>query len=377
MAIPHISAVAGKRILITGVSGFLGFHLAEHFIREGAIVGGLSRTKGRMHQTVGSGNFVFLPCDLEDSTDSIGKIRDFNPQILFHFAAQPDCREGIQQCHATIKGNILATVNALEGFRHCGGELFVYGDSCKVYGEAGVPYEENLPVKPLSSYAIAKAAGWEYCKLYDRLYSLASVSVRPTLVYGPGQGFNVITYVIDAVLEGQQTLNLDGGTQTRDPLYIQDAVRAFEAIAQKGRTLKGRIINISGGCEIAVSDLAQFVVTLMGSSMRVLTDFTQMRLTETMRSYCKNIEAFEALGWKPHVSLSEGLTNTVEYLSAMRTRKYQYLVKRAAAIKRFEILHANRLNKVPLSLIPRIASISTDHPTGTEESVSLQEMGTA
>ncbi|HTY24968.1 MAG TPA: GDP-mannose 4,6-dehydratase, partial [Desulfomonilaceae bacterium] len=141
---------------------------------------------------------------------------------------------------------------------------------------------------------------------------------------------NLIGRVIDAVLDGQPVLKLDGGSQTRDPLYIHDAVRAYAAIAEKGRELSGRIINISGGFEITVADLALLIVELMGSKMRVETDLTRMRPTETMRSYCENQEAFEAIGWKPQVSLREGLKETVEHLSGIRSKKDKYLMKKVA-----------------------------------------------
>jgi dTDP-glucose 4,6-dehydratase len=317
-----LSKLAWKRIVVTGAGGFLGFHLSDYLLHAGALVGGLARTKGRMQELERSRNFSFLACDLEDAEDTTKKIQTFCPEILFHLAAQPDAKEELSQYHATIKANILATVNALEAFRVCGGELFIYGDSSKVYGNIEVPIREALPVKPLSSYAIAKVAGWEFCKLYARLYGFATVSVRPTLIYGPRQGTNLISYVIDAALDGQDTLRLDGGTQTRDPLYIHDAIHAFAAIIPKGRELNGRIISISGGFEITVADLAQLIVKIMGSNMRVDTDLTRMRATETMRSCCDIHEAFETIGWQPQISLEQGLKYTAEHSMGMHPHSY-------------------------------------------------------
>jgi nucleoside-diphosphate-sugar epimerase len=308
----------------------MGSHLAQHLLREGAIVGGLDRNGRGMFEREGSRDYSFFDCDLENLEDTQKKFREFAPQILFHLAAHPDAKEGPLQYHATIKNNLLATVNALEAFRACVGELFIYGDSSKVYGNTGVPICENMPVQPLSSYAIAKVAGWGYCKLFTRLHDLAAVSVRPTLAYGPGQGINLISRVVDAVLDGQQVLKLDGGNQTRSPLYIHDAMRAFAAIAEKGREMSGRVINISGGFEITVADLAQLIVRLMGSTMRIELDLTRMRPTESMRSYCDNREAFEAIGWKPRISLREGLKKTIDHLVEIRSRTETFLNERAA-----------------------------------------------
>jgi nucleoside-diphosphate-sugar epimerase len=307
--------IAGKRILITGVSGFLGFSLAEKLLQAGAVVCGISRTKNRIRKIQDSRDFTHMVCNLESHEEVRNRILQYRPEILFHLAAHPDGREEIAHLHATVGSNIVGTINALDAFSSCGGELFVYGDSCKVYGNSDEPNREALPAQPISSYAIAKVAGWEYCKLYARLHGFAVVSVRPTLIYGPNQGNNLISYVARAVLDGKADLTLDGGTQTRAPLYIQDAIQAFMAIALKGRAVNGRIINIGGGDEISVYELARLIVRLMGSNMHVMVDMQRMRETESMRSYCDNQEAFENIGWKAQVSLQEGLKRTIKYLS--------------------------------------------------------------
>ena len=78
-----------------------------------------------------------------------------------------------------------------------------------------------MPLQPLSSYAIAKVAGWEFCKQYSRLYGLSCVSLRPTMIYGPRQSFNLVTFVAKSILEGAPQVLLDGGSQTRDPLFVE------------------------------------------------------------------------------------------------------------------------------------------------------------
>ena len=330
MRIQHHPELTGKRVLITGASGFLGFPLSQYLLREGAIVGGLARKMGSICSIEGEENFAFIACDLENGEETVRKFKEFRPDILYHLAAHPDAKEELPQHHATIMSNILGTVNALEAFRASGGDVFIYGDSCKVYGDAGAPALEAQPVQPLSSYAIAKVAGWEYCKLYSRLHGLAAVSVRPTLVYGPGQGFNLISYVVNAVLEARNVLKLDGGTQTRDPLFLDDAIRAFALVAARGRQLNGRVVNISGGREISVADLARLIVSLMGSTMRVETDLSRMRPTETMRSYCDIREAFEMIGWQPAIPLQEGLRRTAAQMS--RAYRLSFLDRASIAL---------------------------------------------
>jgi len=102
-----------------------------------------------------------------------------------------------------------------------------------------------------------------------------------------------------------------GGTQTRDPLYIEDAVDAFLLAAEHGHELSGEVINIGGGFEQSVHSLAQQVVEACGSRATVEVSETERRPNDTLRSYCDNREARELLGWMPKTSFSKGLEQTV------------------------------------------------------------------
>jgi UDP-glucose 4-epimerase len=274
-------------------------------------VAALARSEGKLAAITPPPNYLFLRCDLTDEEQARRAIEGFAPQILYHFASHPDGRESFEQANAAIRGNLLATLNALEAFRRCGGQLFVYGDSCKVYGDCQVPYRASMPLKPTSSYAISKAAGWQLCELYRRQYGLACVSVRPTLIYGPRQNTNLISFVARCVAEGRQEVRMDGGEQTRDPLFIDDALDAFRAVGEAGTKLAGAVINIGGGHERRVVDLAREVLAVLGSSVPVVADDSRLRTTEMQRSYCDNSEAATLLGWEPATPLRAGLERTL------------------------------------------------------------------
>lgn len=314
MAFDSQRSLFGKRVLVSGASGFLGSHLVERLVRDGAVVGALSRSRGWLDSLDMRGKVSFIPCDLCDAEKAQEAISGFAPEILFHFAGQPDGTEGLKQAHSVIKHNVAGTVNALEGFRLAKGDVFVYGDSCKVYGNGEVPYRENSPIRPDSSYAIAKSAGWQFCQLYQKIYGMAVVSVRPTLIHGPRQGYNLISYVVQNVLEGKTEIRLDGGAQTRDPMFVDDAVDAYLATAVRGNLLAGRVINIGGGCEYSVAEISARVVELMGGEQQIVAVARNARPTEMWRSYCDNVEATELLGWRPNTSLRAGLEKTIAYL---------------------------------------------------------------
>jgi UDP-glucose 4-epimerase len=310
----QLRSLRGRRVLVTGASGFLGSHLVERLIAEGAIVAALSRHRGKRLSQSRPGKYLFLACDLTDHEAAQSAAAKFSPEVLFHFAAFPDGNESLPQARGAIAGNLVATVNMLEAFRLCGGGVFIYGDSCKVYGDSGVPYRESMAMDPLSSYAIAKAAGWEFCRQYSRLHRLSCVSLRPTMIYGPRQSFNLIEYVAQAILSGAAEVQLDGGSQTRDPLFVEDAMEAFLEVARRGERLSGRIINLGGGSERTVHEIAAEVARLMESNIPIVCVEGRKRPTDMRRNYCDNAEAAALLGWRPKVGLQEGLARTLSEL---------------------------------------------------------------
>lgn len=316
---PHsVTSLKGVRVLVTGGSGFLGSHLVEGLLAEGAIVGSLSRSSGlalaRFQQC------VQLRCNLSDAEQTKEVIAGFSPEVVFHFAGSPDAAENYRQAEAAVQNNLMGTLNALEAFRLCRGRLFVYGDSCKVYGDCAEPYRERSPARPASSYAISKMAGWEFCKFYGRLYGIATTSVRPTLIYGPRQKYNVISYVIDSVIGGKPEVRLDGGAQTRTPLYIDDAIRAFLAVIKCDGNLSERVINIGGREELSVAELARIIVELMGREIPVVSIAMRARPTEMWRSFCDNREARRMIGWQPQTDLRAGLLRTIESIKNDRLK---------------------------------------------------------
>lgn len=314
-------ALAGKRTLVIGGGGFLGSSLVERLIESGAIVGALARRRGKLTGIREGARCVFMACDLHDAEQTRRAVAGFAPQIVFHLAARPDANEDFDQARAAIETNLIGTLNALEAFRLCGGELFIYGDSVKVYGDGDTPYRAAMPLRPLSSYAIARAAGWQVCELYRRIHGLAVVSVRPTLIYGPRQGHNLISLVIDSALARRGEIRLDGGDQTRDPLFIDDAIAAFLAVAARGAQLAGSVINIGGGEERTVAEIARLIVELMGGDTPVVINPQRRRLTETQRSFCDNVEAAAWLDWRPRTDLRAGLRKTITYLLRQRAEE--------------------------------------------------------
>ena len=303
-------SLAGRRAAVIGGTGFLGSHLVERLVSEGLDVLAVART------TAGIGRLSAVRADctvaLADicQADSIvSALQRFRPDIVFHLAAHADGHESFGHFTECLRVNGLGLVNALRAASESGAEVFVYGDSSKNYGNAGVPYRMTQPPRPICSYAIVKSAGWQLCQLAASFTSLKTVALRPTFVYGPRQNRNVITHVRDCVSAGRP-IHLMGGTQTRDPLYVDDAVEAFVLAAAKPRAW-GQAIPIGGGQELTVVSLCEAVMTALGVKVAILAGAEEARLTEIWRSTADNIDACRLLDWTPRVTLSEGLARTV------------------------------------------------------------------
>jgi UDP-glucose 4-epimerase len=334
-------SLAGHRVAVIGATGFIGSHLAQRLVGEGADVLSVARTAARLsHLAAVRVECTVAMADVCDADAMLRLMRRFRPEIVFYLAAHPDATESFAHVAESVRTNGIGLVNTLQAAVAAGTDVFVYGASAKDFGNAPVPYRATQPVSPICSYAIMKAAGWQLCQLVASFTPIKTVALRPTVVYGPRQNRNIISYVHECVTGGHP-VRLMGGTQTRDPLYIDDAVRAFVAAATETRAW-GQAIPIGGGQELTVISLCEAVVAALGTSVPVVAGAEQPRLTEIWRSSSDNVDAYRLLGWEPRVSLAEGLKRTVAALgsgnlsvgtSAMpRKRQDSYLYSAAPGV---------------------------------------------
>jgi UDP-glucose 4-epimerase len=304
------ATLAGRRVAVLGGTGFIGSHLVEQLVAEGAQVLAVARTPARVdHLAAVRSDCAITFADICNSGEVLHTLKVFRPDIVYHLAAHPDASESFAHVADCVRINGLGLVNALQASAACGVELFVYGDSAKDYGNAPVPYRAAQLANPVCSYAIVKAAGWQLCTLIASFTALKVVALRPTFVYGPRQNRNVITYVQECAA-ARRPVRLMGGSQTRDPLYIDDAVSAFVQAAVEPRAW-GHAIPIGGGQELSVTSLCEAVLAAMGTPLPIAAGAEEPRLTEIWRSSSDNVDAWRLLGWEPRVSLSAGLERTV------------------------------------------------------------------
>jgi len=296
------------RIAVVGATGFLGSHLTEHLLAQGHEVLAVARGLRQVNILPENPMLRFEAADIVDRASIHSALRAFHPEVVYHLASEPDAAESADHMQACLESNAQGSVNNLLASIESGARLFVFADSSKVYGNGPVPFRAEQSENAICSYAIAKAAGWRLCSVLATRAQIKIVGLRPTFIYGPRQNFNLLSYVEQAARKGQP-IGIQGGSQTRDLLYIEDAVRCFACVMHASPAW-GRSLPIGGGFEIKIVDLCRKILDALGCQVDVYEDAHPVRPTEIWRSYCDNSDIGQYAGWAPRISLHEGLRRT-------------------------------------------------------------------
>jgi UDP-glucose 4-epimerase len=238
----------------------------------------------------------------------------FEPQTVFHLAAQIDVRRSVIDPVEDASINVLGTVNVLTAAREAGAERVVFASSGgAVYGDgASIPAMEKHKRRPASPYGISKLIVEEYFQFFAEAYGIDFVALGPANVYGPrqdphGEG-GVVAIFARAMLDGRPIRIYGDGSQTRDYVYVEDVVDAFVRAAERGG---GRFLNIGTGRETSVLELVEALVPITG--YRRKPDFAPALPGDVARSCLDPSRAKRALGWEPWTSLERGLALTVDW----------------------------------------------------------------
>lgn len=223
-------------ILVTGVAGFIGFHVARRLLDKGMAVYGIDNLspyydpglkEARLAELDGRNGFSFRQFDLADSEATSAAFAEAKPSRVIHLAAQPGVRQSLVEPRPYVMSNVVAFLNVLEECRHGGIEHLVYASSSSVYGaNRKVPFSERDNVDhPVSLYAATKKADELMAHSYAHLYGLPSTGLRFFTVYGPWGRPDMAVYVFtDSIARGCPITVAKGGAVWRDFTYIDDVV---------------------------------------------------------------------------------------------------------------------------------------------------------
>ena len=315
--------------LVTGAAGFIGSHLCDRLVAEGARVVALNKTVSRVRPA--------RLAHLDDRIDVVeGNLQDqgalrivaerHRPRFIFHLGAYTHVGKSFDHVDESLQTNIAGTVNLLQALRDTGYETFVYTGTSEIYGGNRVPFREDMPVSPLSPYSVAKYAGERYCRMFYDAYGWPIVMLRPFNAYGPRQSPDrIIPEVIVSSLLGIDVAMTEG-RQTREFNYVEDLVDGFVRAALAGERAHGEVINLGCGEEHSMRDIAERIVHLMGDRISPRFGALEQRPTEIWRMFCDSSRARELLGWAPRHTLDEGLQRTIDFYTAEMRKPDSFFV---------------------------------------------------
>jgi UDP-glucose 4-epimerase len=316
--------------LVTGASGFIGSHLCDRLVEDGARVVAINKQVSRVvppRLSHLASRIDIVEANLQDA----GALRIIaersQPRFVFHLGAYTHVGKSFDHVDESLQTNIAGTVNLLQSLRGIDYETFVYTGTSEIYGGNEVPFREDQPVSPLSPYSVAKYAGERYCRMFHDAYGWPIVMLRPFNAFGPRQSPDrIIPEVIVSALSGIP-IAMTEGRQTREFNYVSDIVEGFILAALRGAPAHGQVINLGNGEEHSMRDIAQRTIQLMGDPITPRFGALPPRPTEIWRMFCDSSKAREILGWEPRISLDEGLRRTIDFYEAeSRTERSPYLL---------------------------------------------------
>ncbi|HEX6306085.1 MAG TPA: NAD-dependent epimerase/dehydratase family protein [Anaerolineales bacterium] len=298
--------------LITGAAGFLGSALANRLVREGHQVRGLDDLSTGDPQRLSPG-VLFTRGDVNDRPKLWTLLQEVD--CVYHLAARVLVAESMLYPREYNASNVGGTVSLMEAMRDVGVRRVVLISSGAVYGDQGdQPLREDASPDPHSPYAVSKLAAEYYVRTIGDLWGIETVGLRVFNAYGPGQHLPashppvIPNFLRQAVRNGTLVVHGDG-SQTRDYVFVDDVVEAMAAAATAS-SVGRRVINVGSGTETSVRDLVNLVMKVTNSKAEVIFNPRTDPGVSRMRADI-NL-AREKLGYRPRVSLAEGLRLTLE-----------------------------------------------------------------
>ncbi len=305
----------GGKILVTGGAGFIGSTVADRFVAAGwdvAVVDDLSSGK---RENVPAGA-RFYPCDVRSAAAAEALERE-RPEVLCHHAAQIDVRRSMTDPRHDVDVNLGGLVNLLAAAARAGVRHVIFASSGgAAYGETErIPTPEGEPTRPVSVYGASKAASEIFLGVWRASHGITSTALRYGNVYGPRQDphgeAGVVAIFAGRLLRGEPcTVNGDG-TQTRDYVFVEDVARANLLAAERR---PDRPLNVGTGVETDVNRIYRVLADAAGVPAAALHG--PAKPGEQRRSCIDPAEAGRVLGWRPEVSLEDGLARTLAWFRA-------------------------------------------------------------
>ncbi|MDP5227249.1 MULTISPECIES: SDR family NAD(P)-dependent oxidoreductase [Arthrobacter] len=317
--------IKGKTVVVTGADGFIGSHVTQRLIAEGANVRALC-----VYNSNGSYGWLDdLTPDERDAVDlQLGDIRDAEfvsdlvkgSDVVLHLAALIAIPYSYQAPRSYVETNVVGTLNVLEGVRRHGVGRLVNTSTSEVYGTPKtVPITVDNELRGQSPYSATKIAADKLCEAWASSFETPVVVLRPFNTYGPRQSARaVIPTVLQQMISGAETIRLGSLTPRRDFTFVADTADGFFKAATAQIPLEGQVIQLGTGYDVSIGELVEMAAKVTGSTAEILTEDVRVRpeASEVMRLLSDPSQALAELGWAPQTSLEEGLRRSAEWIQA-------------------------------------------------------------
>jgi len=315
----------GHVVLVTGAGGFIGSHLCERLVQEGASVRGLCRYTSRRD----IGNLALLSPDIRASMDVLfGDLADGDfvrsalsgCDTVFHLGASISVPYSYTAPREVVETNVMGTLSVVSAARALGEPIrIVHMSSSEVYGTAQrSPMDESHPLDAQSPYAASKVGADKIAMSFHLAFGIPLVTARPFNTYGPRQSPRaVIATIVEQALAGDE-LHLGATAPTRDFVYVTDTVDALIRLARSD--VVGETFNIATGTDVSIADVVAVVSDLLGRELRVVSKEERLRpdSSEVYRLIGDASKLRGLTGWEPRVTLRDGLSQVIEWASTQR-----------------------------------------------------------
>ena len=307
-----------KKILVSGGAGFIGSNLVDALIQENYEVAVVDNLATGLKENINP-KAKFFEIDISSFPSVDDVFKQFQPEAVFHLAAQASVRKSVEDPGKDVKTNVIGTVNLLKACQAHGVKKFIFSSTGgALYGDdASRPTTEEASISPISPYGLDKFFGEKYIGYFKSNSDLQTVVLRYANVYGPKQNpkgeAGVIAIFADKMLKDEPIMVYGDGSSSRDYVYVGDVVEANLAAL---KSTVSNAYNISTGEETSIRELVDKIKKITDSNSQV--QFKEGRSGELQASCLDNTRAKLELGWSPKVNLDEGIRKTVEYLKSIK-----------------------------------------------------------
>lgn len=311
--------IKGKKVLVTGADGFIGSHLTERLVKEGANVKALSQYNSFNNwgwlEDINCKNDVEVVCGDVRDANYVRHITK-NIDIIFHLAALIAIPYSYTAPDSYIDTNIKGTLNICQAARDNNVSKTLITSTSEVYGSAlYVPIDEKHPKQPQSPYSATKIGADAIAKSFYNAFDLPVTIVRPFNTYGPRQSARaIIPTIITQIAAGEKVIKLGDVTPTRDFNFVKDTCSGFVSIAKCDK-INGEEINIGSNFEISICDTLNLIKKLMNSDVNFVVDQARLRPknSEVNRLWCDNSKIKKLTGFEPEYDIERGLQETIDW----------------------------------------------------------------